>query len=71
MHPDEHVGLPGDLALDERDVVLVVDERAVSDRLELPEAGRQRGRDDPFDELVVAAAVGDQVGDGDHAQPVA
>ena len=71
MDAHEHVGLPGDLALDERHVVLVVDQRAVADRLELAERRRQARRDDAFDELVVAAAVGDQVGDRDHAQPVA
>ena len=41
VDPHEHVGLPGDLALDQRDVVLVVHERAVADRLEDPEVGRQ------------------------------
>ena len=46
-------------------------ERAVADGLEVAEGGGQTRRDHPFDELVVAAAVGDQVGDGDHAEPVA
>ena len=63
MHTHEHVALAGDAALDERDVVLVVDERAVADRLELAEGGGEAGRDDALDELVVPAPVGDQVGD--------
>ena len=71
MHAHEHVVEAGHVALDHRDVVLVVDERAVADRLEVAEAGREPRRDDALDELVVAAAVGDQVGDGDHLQPVA
>ena len=71
VHADEHVLGAVDLALDHRDVVLVVDERAVADDGELAEAGRQPGRDDALDELVVAAPVGDQVGDRDHLQPVA
>ena len=71
VHAHEHVGLPGDVALDERDVVLLVDERAVADGLELPEGRRQAGGDDAFDEPVVAPPVGDQVGDRDHLQPVA
>ena len=70
MHAHEHVRLAVDVALDQRDVVLVVDQRAVADDLEVAEAGRQRGRDDALDELVVAAAVGDQVGDRDHLQAV-
>ncbi len=71
VHADEHVVGALDLALDERDVVLVVDQRAVADGHELAERGRQPGRDDPLDELLVAPAVGDQVGDRDHLQPVA
>ncbi len=51
-------------------MVLVVDERAVADDGELAEAGRQLRGHDALDELVVAAPVGDQVGDGDHLEPV-
>ena len=60
-----------DLALDHRDVVFVVDERAIADRGEVAERGRQRGRDDPLDQLLGPAPVGDQVGDRDHLQAVA
>ena len=67
---DEHVVLPLDLALDHRDVVLVVDERAEADGLEVAERRRQAGLDDALDELVVLAAVRDQVGDRDHLQVV-
>ena len=70
VHADEHVVLAGDVALDHRDVVLVVDAASGSRRPEVAEAGRQRGRHDALDELVVAAPVGDQVGDRDHLQPV-
>ena len=52
-------------------MVLAADELAVADGLEVAEAGRQPRRDDALDELVVAAAVGDEVGDGDHLQVVA
>ena len=71
MDADEHVLGAGDVALDHRDVVLVVEQRAVADRGELAERGRQLGRDDPLDQLLGAPAVGDQVGDRDHLQPVA
>ena len=71
VHAHEHVVRAGDLALDERDVVLVVDERAVADDGRTsPKPVGSRRRDDALDELVVAAAVGDQVGDRDHLQPV-
>ena len=60
-----------DVAHDERDVVLAVDELAVADGLEVAEAGRQLRRRDALDELLVAAAVGDEVGDGDDLQVVA
>ena len=71
MDADQHVLGAVDLALDHRDVVFVVDQRAVADRGEVAEGGRQRGRDDPLDQLLGAAAVGDQVGDRDHLQAVA
>ena len=70
VHADQHVLLARDLALDHRDVVLVVDQRAVADDREVAEAGRHRGRHDALDELVVAAPVGDQIGDRDHLEAV-
>ncbi len=51
--------------------MLLVDQRPVADGLELAERGRQAGRDDPLDQLVVSPAVGDQILDRDHLQAVA
>ena len=44
VHAHEHVVGARDVALDERDVVLVVDQRAVADDLEVAEGGGQRRR---------------------------
>ena len=71
VHADEHIVLTVDVALDERNVVLVVDQRAVPDGHELAEPGRELGRDDPLDQLLVPAAVGDQIRDRDHLEAVA
>ena len=71
MHPDEHVLGPGDVALDHRHVVLVVEQRPVADRGELAVGGRQLRRHHPLDQPLGAPPVGDQVGDRDHLQPVA
>ena len=71
MDPDEHVLGAVDIALDHRHVVFVVDQGAVADRGEVAELGRQRGGDDPLDQLLLAPPVGDQVGDRDHLQAVA
>ena len=71
MDADQHVVGAVHLPLDERHVMLVVDQRAVADRDKFPERGRQAGRDDALDELLVPAPVGDQVRDRDHLQPVA
>ena len=71
MDADEHVRVAVDVALDQRDVVLVVHQRAVADSDEVPEGGGQLGGHHALDELLVAAAVGDQVGDRDHLQAVA
>ena len=68
---DEHVLGAGDVALDHRDVVLVVEQRAVADGGELAEGGRQLRRDDALDQPLGAPPVGDQVGDRDHLQAVA
>ena len=67
---DQHVLGAVDLALDHRHVVFVVNQRAVADRLEVAEGGRQRGGDDALDQLLGPPPVGDQVGDGDHLQAV-
>jgi hypothetical protein len=71
VHAHEHVLLAVDVALDQRDVVLAVLQRAVADGLEVAELGRQLRGDDALDELVVLAPVGDQVGDRDHLEVVA
>jgi hypothetical protein len=70
VHPHQDVLGAGDLALDHRDVVLVVDQRAVPDGVELAVGGWQLGRHDALDQLLRAPPVGDQVGDGDHLQIV-
>ncbi len=70
MDADEHVLLAGDVALDERDVVLAGERLAEGDGRELAVGGRQVDRRDALDELLVPAPVLDQVGDRDHLQPV-
>ena len=60
-----------DVALHEREVLLVRQELAVRDRLELAVLGREPHGDDPLDELLAAPAVLDEVGDRDHLQVVA
>ncbi len=59
------------VALHHRDVMLLVDQRAVADNVEVAVLGRQVGLRDPFDELLRAPPVLDQVGDGDHLEVVA
>ena len=70
VHAHEHVLLARDLSLHHRHVMLVVDQRAEADHVEVAELRGQPGLDDALDQLVVAAPVGDQVGDRDHLQPV-
>ena len=70
VDPDEHVAGAFDVALDERDVVLAIDQRAVAERDELTERRRQLRGDDALDQLLVPAPVGDQVRDRDHLQTV-
>ena len=70
VHAHEHVLGAVHLALHQRDVCLVRDRLAVRDGLELAVLGRQPHRHDALDELLGAATVLDQVGDGDHAQAV-
>ena len=67
---DQHVLDAPHVALDHRDVVLLVDQRPVADRRELAEGGRQLGRHHALDQPLGPAAVVDQVGDGDHHQTV-
>ena len=72
MDADEHVLGAVDVALDERDVVLPGQHLLVGDRLEERRtAVGSRTDDDALDEVLVLPPVLDQVGDGDHLQPVA
>jgi len=70
VNPDEHVLGSLDVALDERDVVLPGQLLAEGDRGELAVGGREAHRGGSLHQLLVAAAVLDQVGDRDHLQPV-
>ena len=53
---DEHVLLPLDVALDERDVLLAGQRLAIGDRLEVAVVGREAHGDDALDELLRALA---------------
>ncbi len=66
----EHVLGSFDLAADERDVVLAGQLLAECDRLELAVRGRQMNRRRALDELLVAAPVFDEIGDGDQLDVV-
>ena len=68
---DEHVLRPGEVALHQRDVVLAAQLLAEGDGGELAVGGREPHRGRALDELLVATAVLDQVGDRDQLQPVA
>ena len=70
MDAHEHVLGAVDLAVDERDVDLAGQLLAERDRRELAVGRRQPHGGHPLDELLVPAAVLDQVGDGDQLQPV-
>ena len=70
MHADENVLLALDVALDEGDVLLVGEELAVCNRLELAVLGRQAHRHDALDELLGPAPILDEIRDGDHPQVV-
>ena len=70
MDAHEHVLRPVDVALDERDVVLARQHLLVGDGLEDAVRGGEPDGGDALDELLVAAAVLDQVGDRDHLEAV-
>ena len=70
VHADQHVLAVADLAVDEGDVLALVVGAAVADRGERARHQRDDGLGDPLDQLVEALAVGDQVGDRDHAEVV-
>ena len=71
VHADEDVLGALDVALHERDVLLVGQELPIRDRLELAVLGREPHRDDALDELLDAPPVLDEVGDRDHLELVA
>src|SRR5450759_4394433 len=70
VHPHEHVLAAGDVALDEGDVVAAVDHGFVAHGLEVAILGGHRHGGGPADELLVAAPVLDEVGDGDDLEAV-
>ena len=70
VHADEDVLRALDVPLHEGEVLLVGQELAVGDRLELAVLGRQPHGDDALDELLRTAPVLDEVGDRDHLQVV-
>ena len=69
MDADEHVLRAVDVALDEREVVLAGERLAERDRGELAVRRRQPHGRHPLDQLLVPAAVLDQVGDRDQLSP--
>ena len=70
VHADEHLLDAVDLALDEREMVLVVDLRAEPDRAELAMHGRKQDLGLALDQLLGAAPIRDQILDGAELQPM-
>ena len=74
MHPNQHtpavVTRAGDIAADQGHMFHIVIDARVAHRPELSVPGRYPGLGHPLDELLVLAAVGDQIGDRDHRQVV-
>ena len=70
VDPDEHVVGAGHVAHDERQVLLVVQHGLVDVGAELPVLGRDARLGHEADELLVLAAVADEVGDGDEREVV-
>ena len=70
VHADEDVLHALDLALDQRDVLLLGEELPIRHCLELAVLGREPHRHRALDELLPPAPVLDEVGDGDHLQAV-
>src|SRR5581483_557260 len=67
---DEDVLGPVDLAAHKREMLLARRLLLVEMQRELAVLGRQLGRDEALDELLVAAPVFDQIADCDHLEPV-
>ena len=70
MDAHQHVRGAVHVALDHRQVVLAVDDRAVADRGPLAELRGQAGGGAALDQSLGAAAVLDEVGDRDELEPV-
>ena len=70
VHAHEHVALALDRATHHRDVLLAVEHRLVHVRGEVAPRRRDARLGDPTDELLVLAAVLDELGDRDHQEPV-
>ena len=70
VHADEDVLGAGHVAHDEREVLLVVEHRLVHEGTELAALRRDAGLGDQPDQLLVLAAVADEVGDGDEREVV-
>ena len=71
MHPHEQIALVRDVTVDEREVLFVVEHRLKDERLEVTVLGRQGRLGDAAHQLLVVAAVADEIGDGDERQTVA
>ena len=70
MHAHEHVLTLAEVAVDERDVLAIVDVVAVADHAPLAEVGRQARLGDAVHQPLVLQAVGDELGDGDEGEVV-
>src|SRR5687767_8585421 len=70
VHANEHGLFLPNLAVHERDVLLVSDVAPVGVEAELAESGRKVRRGDSLDEPLRLHPVADEVGDGDHHQAV-
>ena len=70
MHPHEHVVLALHRALHQRDVLLAVEQRLVHVAGEVAPLGGDAGLGDPLHQLLVLAAVADELGDRDEQQAV-
>src|SRR6266542_1643543 len=70
VDPHQHVVLARDLALDQRQVLLAVEDRLVGEGGEVAPLGGDARLGDPPHQLLAVAAVADQVGDADQLEVV-
>jgi hypothetical protein len=66
VHPDEYVGAVANIAQDEREVLVPIDDVAVGDRRELALVEGETGGVHPLDQPLVLPSVRDQVADSGH-----